>query len=114
MATNDDDVVLVLSNTPDAALAGRIAQALVEGGLAACVSIGAPMTSVYIWEGKVEHTEEIPLVIKTTGARQEEVVQALAKLHPYEVPEALVVPALGGLNAYMGWVRQQTQAYDIE
>lgn len=114
MATNDDDVVLVLSNTPDAALAGRIAQALVEGGLAACVSIGAPVTSVYTWQGKVEHAEEIPLVIKTTGARQEEVVQALAKLHPYEVPEALVVPVLDGLNTYMGWVRQQTQAYDID
>ena len=107
-ASNDDDIVLVLSNVPDVSLAGSIARALVESGLAACVNIGAPMMSVYSWQGRVEHAEEIPLCIKTTHARQEEVVQALAKLHPYEVPEALVVPVLDGLDTYLGWVRERT------
>lgn len=106
---NDDDVVLVLGNAPDARLAERIAQVLVDGGLAACVNMGAPVTSIYSWRGKVERTEEIPLVIKTTRARQEEVVQALAKLHPYEVPEVLVVSTQDGLDSYLDWVRRQTQ-----
>lgn len=106
---NDDDVVLVLGNAPDVRLAERIAQVLVEGGLAACVNMGAPTTSVYSWQGKVERTEEIPLVIKTTRGRQSEVVQALAKLHPYEVPEVLVVCTQDGLDSYLDWVRRQTQ-----
>ena len=106
---NDDDVVLVFSSAPDAPLAERIAQVLVEGGLAACVNMGAPMTSVYSWQGKVERNEEVPLIIKTTRDRQEEVVQALAKLHPYEVPEVLVVSAQDGLDSYLDWVRRQTR-----
>ncbi|HEY0296366.1 MAG TPA: divalent-cation tolerance protein CutA [Bordetella sp.] len=109
MVMNDDDVVLVLSSVPEASLAERIAHVLVEGGLAACVNVGAPMVSVYAWQGRIERTGEIPLVIKTTRARQEEVIQALAKLHPYEVPEVLVVPVQDGLDSYLGWVRRQTQ-----
>ncbi|WP_019937359.1 divalent cation tolerance protein CutA [Bordetella sp. FB-8] len=106
---SDDDVVLVLSNVPDAPLAERIAQVLVDGGLAACVHLGGPITSVYSWQGKLERTQEIPLVVKTTRARQEEVMQALAKLHPYEVPEVLVVSAQDGLDSYLDWVRRQTR-----
>jgi periplasmic divalent cation tolerance protein len=48
-------------------------------------------------------------VIKTTRARQDEVVQALAKLHPYEVPEVLVVSTQDGLDSYLDWVRRQTR-----
>ena len=106
---NDDDVVLILSNAPDVPLAERIAQVLVDGGLAACVNMGASMTSIYSWQGRVERTEEVPLMIKTTRARQEEVVQALAKLHPYEVPEVLVVNTQDGLDSYLDWVRRQTR-----
>jgi periplasmic divalent cation tolerance protein len=104
----DDDVVLVIANAPDVLLAKRIASVLVEDGLAACVSLGAPLLSIYTWEGKVEDAEEIPLTIKTTFGRQDEVVQALAKMHPYEVPEILVVPVLDGLASYLDWVRQET------
>jgi len=104
----DEDVVLVISNVPDSALAERMGQALVEDGLAACVNIGAPVLSIYRWNGNMETAEEIPLWIKTTASRQQALVEALAKMHPYEVPEILVVPVVGGSAAYLQWVRDCT------
>jgi periplasmic divalent cation tolerance protein len=106
----DDDVVLVLSNAPDLLLAKRIAHVLVEDGLAACVNLGAPSLSIYSWKGEIEGAEEIPLVIKTTWGRQQAVVGRLAEMHPYELPEVLVTPVIGGLDPYLGWVREQTRA----
>ncbi|ARP97060.1 divalent-cation tolerance protein CutA [Bordetella genomosp. 13] len=105
----DDDLVLVISNAPDMLLAKRIAHVLVEDGLAACVNLGVPSLSVYRWQGEVEGAEEIPLSIKTTWGRQQDVVRALARLHPYEVPEVIVVPVIGGLDSYLDWVREQTR-----
>lgn len=104
----DDDVVLIISNAPDLLLAKRIAHVLVEDGLAACVNLGAPALSVYRWQGEVEGAEEIPLTIKTTYGIHQAVVQTLARLHPYEVPEILVVPVIGGVASYLDWVREQT------
>lgn len=104
----DDDVVLVISNAPDVLLAKRIAHVLVEDGLAACVNLGAPGLSIYLWNGEVEGTEEVPIHIKTTYARHQAVVQALAQMHPYDVPEIIVLPVIGGAAPYLDWVREQT------
>ena len=57
----------------------------------------------------MHETQEIPLVIKTTVAQQERLVERLAALHPYDVPEALVVPVLGGYAPYLAWVRHNTR-----
>lgn len=104
----DDDVVLVISNAPDLLLAKRIAHVLVEDGLAACVNLGAPVLSIYGWKGEIEGDEEVPMWIKTTAARRGDVIAAIERLHPYKVPEAIVVPVVDGLPAYLDWVRQQT------
>ncbi|WP_459616236.1 divalent-cation tolerance protein CutA [Bordetella sp. 2513F-2] len=109
---HDDDVVLVISNAPDTLLAKRIAHVLVEEGLAACVNIGPPSLSIYRWQGEIEGAEEVPLAIKTTHGRQAEVVAALQRLHPYEVPEILVLPVAGGAAPYLEWVRAQTRPQD--
>jgi len=103
----DDEVVLVISNAPDLLLAKRIAHVLVEDGLAACVNLGAPMLSIYAWKGEIEGAEEIPLWIKTTAGRQDALIQALVRLHPYDVPEILAIPVAGGLPAYLDWVRAE-------
>ena len=104
-AGTDDEVVIVLSNAPDMLLAKRIAHMLVEEYLAACVNLGAPCLSMYMWEETLEGTEEIPLTIKTTRGRLPALAERLKQLHPYEVPEFLVLPVLGGLQSYMEWVR---------
>ena len=104
------DVVVVLSNAPDQLLAKRIAHMLVEEGLAACVNLGAPVLSMYMWEGKLEGAEEIPLVIKTTQSALPAMTDRLTELHPYEVPEILVMSVAGGAQPYLEWVRDQTSA----
>lgn len=109
----EDDVVLIISNAPDLLLAKRIAHVLIEGGLAACVNLGAPVLSIYEWNGSIEGADEIPMWIKTTAGQQEAVVQALATLHPYEVPEIIVVPVIGGSAAYLQWVRGQAKAVPL-
>lgn len=108
LPARDDDVVLVLSNAPDVLLAKRIAHILVEEGLAACVNLGQPALSMYVWKGETEGAEEVPLTIKTTASRCPALIEALTRLHPYEVPEILVVPVIGGHAAYLQWVREQT------
>jgi len=102
------DVVMVMTNAPDLLLAKRIAHLLIEEKLAACVNIGAPMLSIYGWKGEVEGDEEIPMMIKTTEDKQQAMIARLVELHPYDIPEAIVVPITGGYAPYLAWVRSLT------
>lgn len=107
--TQANDILVVLSNAPDLLLAKRIAHVLVEEHLAACVNLGAPGLSMYMWDDRLEGAEEIQLTMKTTLARAPAMIARLQQLHPYEVPEVLVLPVLGGSASYLEWVRNQTQ-----
>lgn len=100
--------LLVLTNLPDRAAAERIAEALVEQKLAACVNILAPCRSVYRWKGAVQHDEEHPVLIKTTAERYPALEQALRAAHPYELPEIIAVPIERGLPQYLAWVAGET------
>ncbi len=108
-----NDIVIVLSNAPDLLLAKRIAHVLVEEHFAACVNLGAPGLSMYMWDNTLEGTEEIPLMMKTTLARAPALIARLTQLHPYEVPEILVLPVSGGSASYLEWVRSQTQPEQV-
>lgn len=102
------DVVLVLTTFPDdfdAAHLRTFIDALVSSGKAACVSVTAPMESTYRWEGKVEVARERQLLIKTTADRVAAVQEVLAAAHPYDLPEFLVVPVMGGSADYLAWLR---------
>lgn len=103
------EALLVLTNCPDAEIADRISRTLVEQGLAACVNRLAPVESIYRWQGAVERTTEVPLLIKTTRERYGEVEHAIRQLHPYEVPEIIAIPIVDGYAAYLRWVRDATQ-----
>ena len=109
-----DDLVLILSNVPDMLLAKRLAHELVERGLAACVNLGTPALSIFAWKGELESAEEVPLTIKTTFARQDEVMRQLVCLHTYDVPEVLVLPVIGSTVDYADWVRAQTRVKQQE
>lgn len=98
------DVVVVLTTLPADADAGAFARALVEERLAACVNIHGPMTSVYRWEGKVQEEGERQLTMKTTASRMEALRARIQTLHPYEVPEILVLPVVDGAESYLQWV----------
>jgi len=105
-----NDVVLVLSTAPAAPgddTAEQIARTLIDERLAACVNIHAPMASIYRWKGAVERDSERQLVIKTTRNTLPALEKRLRELHPYELPEFIVVAASGGSAVYLEWVSQQ-------
>jgi periplasmic divalent cation tolerance protein len=101
--------LLVLTNLPDRAAAERLAGALVEQRVAACVNILAPCRSVYRWKGAVQHDEEHPLLVKTTAERYPALETAIRAAHPYELPEIIAVPIERGLPAYLAWIDAETK-----
>jgi periplasmic divalent cation tolerance protein len=102
------EVLLVLTNCPDEDAAERIATALVENRLAACVNTLAPVGSTYRWQGKVEQAVEVPLLIKCTRERYAALEEAIRQLHPYTVPEIVAVPVVAGFAPYLRWVADET------
>lgn len=102
------ECVVVLSTAPDVDTARHIARALVERGLAACVNIAPGLTSIYTWQDSVHDDAEVLLVAKTGAGTADALVEALVGLHPYEVPEAIVLPIAGGHGPYLDWVRAAT------
>ena len=102
--------ILVLTQCPDRATAQRIARALVEARLAACVSIGTTVESLYHWRGKIEMAQEVPVAIKTCADAYAAVEAAIRERHPYELPEIIVVPIVDGLDRYLHWIAEETGA----
>jgi periplasmic divalent cation tolerance protein len=100
-------LILVLTTMPDDDRADRLARTLVEERLAACVNVHRPMMSTYRWKGAVEHESERQLVIKTIEERGPALEARLRELHPYELPELVVLRGQGS-DAYAGWVRGET------
>lgn len=98
---------LVLTTTPSADEARKIAQALVREKLAACVNIVPQVESVYRWQGKVESAQEWLLVIKTSQRRYKAVESAIQELHSYDLPECISISIEGGSKEYLGWMTEQ-------
>ena len=102
------EYVLVLTTLPTDADGAAFARTLVEEQLAACVNLHAPMESIYRWEGNIETETERQLVIKTTRERVAALWDRVRELHPYDVPEFLVLPIVDGNDAYLRWVGEST------
>jgi periplasmic divalent cation tolerance protein len=100
----DPSVVIMLSTFPAEQDPTSLATTLVDEHLAACVSVLPPMRSTYRWQGRVEEALEHQLIIKTRSERVEAIKARLASLHPYEVPEVLVVTVSGGAASYLDWL----------
>jgi len=102
------ETLLVVVNCPDEDAANTLALAVVEARLAACVNILPRAQSIYHWEGKVESTTEIPLLIKSTAANYPALERTIRENHPYEVPEIIGLPVTRGLPEYLNWVAAET------
>ena len=100
--------LIVITNCPDEETANRIALAVIEARLAACVNILPRVQSIYRWQGAVESAIEVPLLIKTTAAAYPALEAAIRERHPYEVPEIIALPISAGLPAYLNWVAEET------
>jgi periplasmic divalent cation tolerance protein len=100
----DDDARVVLMTAPDQEVAQRIARTLVEERLAACVNLVPGVRSIYRWQGSVEDDAEILLLAKTGRARCAALAARVQALHPYELPEIVVLPVDGGSQRYLDWI----------
>lgn len=96
--------VQATTTTDSRAAARRIARALVDRRLAACVQIVGPIESTYRWQGRIETSREWLCLIKTTRARLREVVAAVEMLHSYDTPEIIALPIDGGSRRYLDWL----------
>jgi periplasmic divalent cation tolerance protein len=105
------DVVLVLSTGPDDASTDTLARTLVEEKLAACVNVLPPMTSIYRWQGGIERSIERQLIIKTTRSALPSLRTRFVELHPYELPEFIVIDVTSGSAEYLAWVAQEVSAH---
>jgi periplasmic divalent cation tolerance protein len=101
--------LLVFTNLPDEASARRLAEALVDARLAACVNVLAACRSIYRWDGKVEHANEVPVLIKTREDRYGELEAAIRANHPYELPEIIAVRIERGLPEYLNWIGEEVK-----
>ena len=102
------DYVLALTTLPADADAAEFGRTLVDERLAACVNLLPVMESVYRWEGKIEFEAERQLVIKTSRDRIVDLWDRVRELHPYEVPEFVVIPIEDGNEAYLRWIGTST------
>jgi len=106
---NDKGFFVILSTCPDAQVAERLARALVEESLAACVNIVPGLRSIYRWNAVVQSDEEVLMIVKTTAGCLAAARERLVALHPYEVPEAIALPVTDGHHAYLEWVAASTR-----
>ena len=102
------EIILVLTTMPDDERADALARTLVDERLAACVHVHGPMRSTYRWKGQVENEGERQVAIKTTSARLSALEARLRELHPYDVPEFVVMSARAS-DAYAAWVAAETR-----
>lgn len=105
-----DEFALAITTVPLDVDASAFARTLVEERLAACVHILPPMTSVFHWDGKVQEDGERQLAMKTTTRRLDALLARIRELHPYDVPEFIVLPIVDGSSEYLEWVRGATGA----
>ena len=96
--------IVTLCTVPDRESGERIAKALVEERLAACVNVVPGLTSVYRWEGKVEEASEALLLIKTAASKFEALKKRVQELHPYDLPEIIALSVTAGSSDYLKWI----------
>ncbi|MBB5954166.1 periplasmic divalent cation tolerance protein [Saccharothrix tamanrassetensis] len=104
-----DNHVVVITTTDSEAAAATLARAVVESGLAACVQVGAPVRSIYRWQGEVRDEPEWQLWIKTAYDRVDALTDFIKADHTYDTPEVLALPVLGGNPDYLAWITEQTR-----
>ncbi|MQR02703.1 divalent-cation tolerance protein CutA [Glaciimonas soli] len=103
------DAIIIISNLPDLASAEQLAKTLVERKLAACVNILPQVNSIYRWQGQIQQTAEVTVMIKTIAQRYDEIEVEIKATHPYDLPEIIALPITHGLPAYLDWIGVETK-----
>lgn len=98
-------VMVALTTAPSAEVAERLGRSLVEERLVACANVVAGITSIFRWQGTVQRESEVLVILKTTADDVAALEKRVVELHPYEVPELIVLPVEAGHAPYLEWVR---------
>ncbi len=104
-----DDAVVVLITAASQSEARRLADALLEERLAACVNILPQVESRYWWRGRRERAHEVLLLAKSRATLLDAIIARVKALHSYEVPEVIALPIAGGNPAYLQWLAAETK-----
>lgn len=105
--TDEPTTVVVLTTMPDEDAAESLAARLVEERSIACANIVPRVTSIYRWDGEIRRDSEVLVVMKTTVGQADALQSRVEMLHPYDVPEVLVLPVVGGHAPYLEWVASE-------
>ncbi len=96
----------VLCTFPKANLAQETAETLLREKLVACCNIVPNITSIYVWQGEIQHDSEVLMLMKTEQTRFGQLEKRILELHPYEVPEIIALPIEKGSVSYLNWIKQ--------
>jgi periplasmic divalent cation tolerance protein len=102
-------VSMVWTTVPDDDVARRLARELVEARLVACVNILPAIRSIYRWQGKIDDTAEVLMVMKTAASRVPALITEVERRHPYDVPEVVAMEISTGSTPYLDWVVRETE-----
>ncbi len=109
MKTRQRSCSITLITCPDRRSAQRIASALVEARLAACVNLVPGLTSIFRWEGRLQKAGEVLLIAKSSTRCFPALVKAVRRLHPYTVPEIIRLPITAGFPGYLKWLKKESK-----
>ena len=98
------NAVVILCTAPDHATAKRLATLALEARLAACVTLLPGATSLYLWQGRLEQSSEVQMLLKCDSDHQQALFDLIKQAHPYEVPELLALPVQHGDSEYLSWL----------
>lgn len=104
--------IIALTTTSGLESAKKIAKTLVDERLAACVNIIPYIKSFYVWEGKTTEDDESLLVIKTEERLKDELIKRIKELHPYTLPEIIIINFNEGLPDYLKWISESVKSYE--
>ncbi len=107
----DNDAIVVFMTAANGEEATRLAEMLVGAHLAACVQILPEIESVYRWQGKIERSSEVLLLVKTKREKFDELEREVRALHSYDTPEIVAVPIVTGSAPYLEWLNQATDLH---
>jgi len=96
--------IVVFVTTANKIEAQKIAESLIDKKLAACVNIVDKLSSLFMWEGKLDKARESLLIIKSKKEKLPRIIRLVKSLHSYEVPEIIAIPIAGGEKEYLRWI----------
>lgn len=108
MSEQTDKEVVIFITAPSEDEAAKIARALVEARLAACVNIVKNIRSIYSWQGNIEDASEVLMIVKSRNKLLTALSAKVRELHSYELPEIIALPITGGSEDYLKWIREST------